>query len=72
MLKSPFNAPWYVRYADLHRDLGVNSVTIEIAKIASSHDLRHSGHVNEQAAKLIEAAARENRLKRKMPFDLAR
>lgn len=62
VLRSLVNPPWYARSADIHRDLGVNSVTNEIDKISSSQDLKRRRHVNQE---------RENRLKRQKSSDLA-
>jgi hypothetical protein len=47
------NAPWYVRNRDLHRDLGIETVTDIIAKFANSHEKRLQDHIN------IEASQRE-------------
>jgi hypothetical protein len=38
VLKCIVNAPWYVRNSDLHRDLGIETVTDIIAKFAKSHE----------------------------------
>jgi hypothetical protein len=40
VLKCTVNAPWYVRKSDLHRDLGIETVTDIIAKFAKSHEKR--------------------------------
>jgi hypothetical protein len=37
MLKCTVQAPWYIRNNDLHRDLGIDTVTDIITRLASSH-----------------------------------
>jgi hypothetical protein len=43
-------APWYVRNSDLHRDLGIETVTDIIAKFANSHEKRIQDHINIEAS----------------------
>jgi hypothetical protein len=38
ILKRTVNAEWYVRNSDLHRDLGIETVTDIIAKFAKSRE----------------------------------
>ena len=66
------NAPWYIRNDDLHRDLKIETVASAINKNAVSHTKRLTQHVNEEAARLLNTAGIERRLKRKKPGDLAR
>jgi hypothetical protein len=44
VLKCIVNAPWYVRNSDLHRDLGIETVTDIITKFAKSHEKRPRPH----------------------------
>ena len=45
-------APWYIRNADLHRDLQMQMVTNEIGKLANKHEERLLHHVNVEAIQL--------------------
>jgi len=38
VLRNIFDAPWYIRNADLHRDLQMEIVTNEIGKFAKKHE----------------------------------
>ena len=71
VLRTIVNAPWYIRNADLHRDLDIEEVSKEILKFAAAHDLRLRRHVNEQASSLVQSIGSERRLKRVRPNDLA-
>jgi hypothetical protein len=53
VLKYIVNAPWYVRNSDLHRDLGIETVTDIITKFAKSHEKRLQDHINIEASRLI-------------------
>jgi hypothetical protein len=44
VLKCIVNAPWYVRNSDLHRDLGIETITDIIAKFVKSHEKRQGPH----------------------------
>jgi hypothetical protein len=46
VLKCTVNAPWYFRNSDLHRDLGIETITDIIAKFAKSHEKRLQNHIN--------------------------
>jgi len=72
VLRGIVNAPWYIRNDDLHRDLKIETVASAINKNAVSHTKRLTQHVNEEAARLLNTAGIERRLKRKKPDDLAR
>jgi hypothetical protein len=50
VLKCIVNAPWYVRNSDLHRDLGIEIVTV---KFANSHEKRLQDHTNIKASILL-------------------
>jgi hypothetical protein len=66
------NAPWYVRNSDLHRDLGIKTVTDIIAKFAKSHVKRLQDHINIEASRLLNVNNITRQLKRKKPFELVR
>lgn len=65
------NAPWYARNSDIHRELGVETVSSIIAKYAVSHKNRLQHHINEEASRLLEVGNLTRRLKRTKPFELA-
>jgi uncharacterized protein YeeX (DUF496 family) len=71
-LKCIINVPWYVRNSDLHRDLGIETVTDIIAKFAKSHEKRIQDHINIEASRLLNVNNITRRLKRKKPFELVR
>lgn len=70
VLRDIVNAPWYVRNDDLHRDLGVETVTEEASRYARKHEERLRNHPNVEANKLLHHST-NRRLKRKKPFELA-
>jgi uncharacterized protein YeeX (DUF496 family) len=72
LLKCIVNAPWYVRNSDLHRDLGIETVTDMIAKFAKSYEKRLQDHINIEASRLLNVNKVTRRLKRKKPFELVR
>jgi hypothetical protein len=49
VLKCIVNAQWYVRNSDLHRDLGIETVTDIIAKFTKSHEKRPKPHQHRSA-----------------------
>ena len=63
VLRTIVNALWYVRTADLHRDLGIDEVSKEILKFAAAHDIILRRHVNPQASSLAYNVEPERRLK---------
>ena len=69
VLRDIVNAPWYVRYVDLHRDLNVEMVTAAIRRFARKHEKRLHQHVNAEAIQLLNSAL-VRRLKRIKPFEL--
>jgi hypothetical protein len=69
VLKCIVNAPWYVRNSDLHRDLGIETVT-DIAKFATSHEKRLQDHINIEVSRLLNVNNITRRLKGKKPFVL--
>ena len=46
VLRNIIDAPWYVRNADLHRDLKIETVTAEIKRFARKHEERLLHHEN--------------------------
>jgi hypothetical protein len=72
VLKCIVNAPWYIRNSDLHRDLGIETVTDITAKFAKSHEKRLEDHINIEASRLLNVNNMTRRLKRKKPFELVR
>lgn len=70
VLRCIVKAPWYCRSSDIERDLKINSVNTEIAKIAVAHKERLLNHINEEALNLIETNGLIRRLRRTKPSDL--
>jgi hypothetical protein len=70
VLKCIVNAPWYIRNSDLHRDLGIETVTDIIARFAKSHEKRLQDHINIEAYRILNVNNNTRRLKRKKPFEL--
>jgi uncharacterized protein YeeX (DUF496 family) len=70
VLKCIVNALWYVRNSDLHRDLGMETVTDIIAQFAKSREKRLQDHINIEASRLLNVNNITRRLKRKKPFEL--
>ena len=65
VLRNIVDAPWYIRNADLLRDLQMEMVTNEIGKFAKKHEERLLHHVNVGAIQLLDNSERVRRLKRK-------
>jgi hypothetical protein len=40
VLRNIVGAPWYIRNADLHRDLRIDMVTAEVRRFARKHEER--------------------------------
>jgi hypothetical protein len=70
VLKCIVNAPRYVRNSDLHRDLGIETVTDIIAKFAKAHEKKLQDHINIEPSRLLNVNNITRRLKRKKPFEL--
>jgi uncharacterized protein YeeX (DUF496 family) len=70
VLKCIVNATRYVRNSDLHRDLGIETVTDIIPKFANSHEKRLQNHINIEASRLLNVNNITRRLKGKKPFEL--
>jgi len=58
------DTPWYIRDADLHRDLQMEKVTNEIGKFAKKHEERFLHHVNFEAIQLLDNSELMRRLKK--------
>lgn len=71
VLRNIVDAPWYIRNADLHRDLNVPRVETQIIKQAEEHYDRIRQHSNDEANRLQHSGSQPRRLKRTKPFDLA-
>ena len=69
VLRAIFNAPWYVRNVDLHRDLKMEMVTAEIKRFARKHEERLHHHDNVEAIQLLDKSELLRRLKRTKPFE---
>jgi hypothetical protein len=67
VLRAIENAPWYVRNADLHRDLKMEKVLAEIKRVAWKHDERLHHHDNVEAIQLLDNSELLRRLKRTKP-----
>jgi len=65
VLRNTVDAPWYIRNAQLHRDLHMEMVTIEIGKFAKKHEERLLHHVNVKANQLLDNSELVQRLKKK-------
>ena len=63
------DAHWYIRNADLHRDLQMEMVTNENGNFAKKHEERLLHHVNFEAIQLLDKSELVRRLKRKNPFE---
>jgi len=70
VLSNIVDAPWYIRIADLHRDLQMEMVTDEIRKFAKKHEERLLHHVNVEAIQLLDNSELVRRLKCTTPFEL--
>ena len=63
VLRNNIDAPWYIRNADLHRDLQMEMVTNGIRKFAKKREERLHHHVNVEAIPLLDNSELERRLK---------
>jgi len=64
ILSNIVDALWYIRNADLHRDLQMEMVTNEIGKFAKKHEERLLHHVNVEAMQLFDNSELVQRLKK--------
>ena len=58
------DAPWYIRNADLHRDLQMEMVTNEMGKFAKKHEERLLHHDNFEAIQLLDNSELLRKIKR--------
>jgi hypothetical protein len=72
VLKYIVQAPWYIRNIDLHRDLGIETVTDLITRLTSSHEKRLQNHINSEVSRLLNVQNIPGRLKRKKPLELVK
>ena len=70
VLRNIVDAPWYVRNADLHRDLKMEMVTAETRRFDRKHEVRLVHHDNVEAIQLLDNSVILRRLKRIKPFEL--
>ena len=64
VLRNIVDAHWYVRNADLHRDLKMEMVTAEIRRFARKHEARFLRHDNFEAIQLLNNSELLQRLQR--------
>jgi len=65
ILRNIVDAPWYIRNADLHRNLQLEMVTNETGMFAKKHEERLLHHVNVEAIQLLDNSELLRKLKRK-------
>jgi hypothetical protein len=70
VLRNIVGAPWYVRNADLHRDLRIEMVMAEVRRVARKHEERLLHHDNVEAIQLLDNSELIRRLRRTKPFEL--
>jgi hypothetical protein len=70
VLKCIVQASWYIRNSDLHRDLGIETVTDIITRLASSRKKRLQNHINSEVSRLLKVQNIPRRLKRKKQFQI--
>lgn len=72
VLRNIVDAPWYIRNADLHRDLQLETVTKVIEHFAAKHEERLHQHDNIEAIQLLDVDNLVRRLKRTKPHELVK
>ena len=71
VIRNIVGAPWYIRNADVHRDLQMEMVTNEIGNFTKQHEERLLHHVNVEAIQLLDNSELLRRLeKKKNPFEV--
>jgi hypothetical protein len=68
-LRNIVGASWYVRNADLHRDLNMEMVTAAIRRFARKHEERLLRHENVEAIQPLDSSELLRRLQRRKPAD---
>lgn len=71
ILRDIVDARWFMRNADIRKDLNITSVEEEITKAARNHELRLANHQNIEAVRLLDIVGQLRRLKRTKPADLS-
>jgi hypothetical protein len=72
MLKCIVQASWYIPNGDLHRDLGIETVTDITTRFVSSHKKILQNHINSEVSRLLNVQNIPTRLKLKKPFELVK
>jgi hypothetical protein len=70
VLRNIVDAPWYIRNADIQRDLQKEMVKNEIGKFSKKHEERLLHHVKVKAMQLLDNSELVRRLKRRKPSEL--
>ena len=70
-LRQIVGARWYERNSDIHRDLGMETVSQFITKVATNYEKRLHHHPNIEAIQLLDNSNEYRRLKRVKPWELA-
>lgn len=70
-LRQIVGARWYERNSDIHRDLGMETVSQFITKVATNYERRLHHHPNTEALLLLDNSNEFRRLKRVKPWELA-
>jgi hypothetical protein len=70
VLRNIVGSPWYVRNADLHRDLRIEMATAEIRRFARKHEERLYHHDTVDTIQLLDNGKLIRRLRRTKPFEL--
>jgi hypothetical protein len=72
VLKFIVQTPWYIPNSDLHRDLGFETITDIITRLASSHKKILQNHINSEMSRLLNVQNIPRGLKQKKPFELVK
>jgi hypothetical protein len=70
VLRDIVDAPWYIRNAELHRDIQIEMVTNETGKFAKKHEERRLHHVKVEGIQLLDNIELMRKLKKKKTFEL--
>jgi hypothetical protein len=70
VLRNIVDTPWYVRNADLHKDLNMNMATTEIRRFAKRHEEWLLQQDNVEAIQLLDNRELLRTLKRTKPSEL--
>jgi hypothetical protein len=72
VLKCIVQVPWYIHNSDLHQDLGIETVTDIITRLASSHKKKLRSHINSEVSRLLNVQNIPRRLKRRKQLELVK